>query len=166
MKKLLITILTFAFHAPLGFVNAMSPRPALFLANILEPETNEGSRSYKLDAALATRHLLHKAGTDSEHITPCTANAIPIGTVPDEGDAAELDIEVKLLGSHKRTMIMIASEAIAANVAVFTAAGGKIQDLPAGAGTYYQVGYSLTAGTADGSPMEIQHCAPIKTVVP
>lgn len=165
MKTLLVTLLTFLFHAPLGFLNAFSGRQALFLANIGET-TNEGSKSFKTDAAIATRHLLYKKGSDADHIAVCGASDIPIGTVPDEADAAEIDIEVCLLGIHSCTRLMIASEAIAMGVAVYTAANGKIQDLPAGAGTYYQVGYALTAAAADGDKVEVQHCAPIKLVVP
>ena len=166
MHKALLTILTFLFHAPLGFVNACSARPALFLANAAGAETtNECSRSFKTDAVIATRHLLFKPGSDSEHIVVGTAAAAPIGTCPDEADAAEIDVEVTLLGIHERTLIMVASGVIAADADVYTDAAGKVQTEPTVAGTYFRVGRALTAAAADGDRIEVQHHKPIKVVV-
>lgn len=136
-----------------------------YFANVAEG-THCGSISKKADAVNATRHLLVKFGTDADHYAICGANAIPLGTVPDEADAIEDLNQILLLGVTDETVLMIASEAIAVGVAVYTAANGKIQDLPAGAGTYYHVGYALTASAADGDKIEVQHCAPIKTVIP
>jgi len=166
MNKLLLTILTFCFHAPLGFVNALRAKPALFLANASGSETtNKDSRSFKTDAAITTRHLLYKPGSDSEHILVNTAAVCPLGTVPDEADAAEIDIEVRLLGIYDGTLIMVASGVIAADVDVYTDAAGKVQAEPTGAGTFWRVGKSLTAAAADGDRIEVQHHKPIKVVV-
>ena len=82
----------------------------------------------------------------------------------DEASAAEEEVSVNILGSTGRTLLMVASEDITVGEAVFAAASGKIQDLPAGAGTYYQVGFAMNAAAADGL-VEVQPCAPIKTVV-
>jgi len=149
-----------ALHAR-GFIR--TPR-ILRLANIGEG-THCGSISKKADAAIATRNLLVKFGSDGDHVAACGANDIPLGPVDDEAEAAEDFINVRLLGVDGMTQLMVASEAITAGEAVFTAANGKVQDLPGGAGTYYQVGYALTAAGADGDVIEVQHCAPIKTVV-
>ena len=70
--------------------------------------------------------------------------------MPDDApDAAEYPTAVELLGVTRKTRPMIASEAITAGQAVFTAASGKVQDLPVASGTYYQVGTALTAAAAD-----------------
>lgn len=127
--------------------------------------THAGTLTKKTDAAIATRNLLVKFGSDANHIAACGASDIPLGVCDDEASAAETDINVELLGISKRTLLMVANEAITAGEAVYTAASGKVQDLPAGAGTYYKVGHALTAAGADGDVIEVQHCAPIATVV-
>lgn len=126
--------------------------------------THEKAIGRFTDAAIATRYLLFKKGSDADHIAVCGAADVPLGTVADEATAAEQRVHVNLLGKGP-TKKMVASEAIAAGVEVFTAAGGKIQDLPAGAGTYRCVGVSVTAAAADGDVIEVNDCAPIKTVV-
>ncbi len=138
-----------------GFISAI---------NIAEG-TNKNAKTYKADAAVGTRFLLAKIGTDQNHSAACGASDIPIGTMTDEAAAAEDLVAVELLGISNRTLLMVASEVITAGEAVYTAAGGKVQDLPAGAGTYYKVGHALTASAADGDLIEVQHCAPIATVV-
>jgi hypothetical protein len=127
--------------------------------------THKNAKTYKADAAVATRFLLAKIGSDAGHSAACGANDIPIGVITDEAAAAEDLVAVELLGISNRTLLMVASEAITAGEAVYTAAGGKVQDLPAGAGTYHKVGHALTAAAADGDLIEVQHCAPIATVV-
>lgn len=164
MNRFLTVLITFLFHAPLGFVNALSARPALFLANGSET-TNKDSRSFKTDAVISTRHLLYKPGSDSEHIVVNTAAVCPLGTVPDEADAAEIDIEVRLLGIYDGTLIMVASGVITADAEVYTDAAGKVQAEPTVAGTYFRVGKALTAAAADGDRIEVQHHKPIKVVV-
>lgn len=134
------------------------------MANIGEG-THEGSITRKADAALA-KHLLVKAGTDANHVAVCGAGDVPYGPVDDEADAAEDIINVLLLGSAKQTVKCVAVEGITAGELVFTAAGGKVQDEPAGAGTYYQVGVALTTVTTDGDIIEVDPVGPIKFVVP
>jgi hypothetical protein len=127
--------------------------------------THQNAKTYKADAAVTTRYLMAKIGTDAAHSAACGASDIPIGVMQDEAGAAEDLVAVELLGISNRTLLMVASEAITAGEAVYTAAGGKVQDLPAGAGTYHKVGHALTAAAADGDLIEVQHCAPIATVV-
>lgn len=130
--------------------------------------THEGAKSYLADAAITVRHLLYAIGSSARHIAVCAANAIPIGTVSDEVATADIAADpkaVELLGISSRTMLMVAAEEIVVGEAVFTAAGGKIQDLPTAGGTYYQVGYALTAASGDGVLCEVLHHAPIARVV-
>jgi hypothetical protein len=140
-------------------------RSSLIGAVNIAEGTHKNAKPYKADAAVATRYLLAKIGSDADHSAACGASDIPIGFMQDEAAAAEDLIAVELLGISNRTLLGVASEAITAGEAVYTAAGGKLQDLPAGAGTYYKVGHALTAAGADGDLIEIQHCAPIATVV-
>lgn len=117
------------------------------------------------DAALTTRHLLVKRGSDAAHFAACGASDKPLGICQDEPDAAEVAANVALLGAISGTVRMVGSEAIAVDADVYTAASGKVQDLPAGAGTYYRVGRAFTACSADGDTFEVVPCLPTATIV-
>ncbi len=137
----------------------------LHLANIAEG-THVKSIAFYTDAAVATRHLLFKAGSDSRHIAVCAlATDQPFCTLPDEASAAEELVQGELLGIGVETRLMVAVEAIAADVDVFTAAGGKVQDLPATAANVWKVGRSKTAAAADGDKIEIIPCTPTRVCV-
>jgi hypothetical protein len=154
MKKL-IEILRRMFSAPPAFVA---------LANVAEG-THEDGKTYLADAAQTSRNLLVKQGTDATHVAVCGASDDPIGIAEDEAAAAEDPMAVQPLGAMKRTGRMVGSEAIAVNARVFTAASGKVQDLPAVNGTYYLVGRALTACGGDGEEFEVDPCFPVATVV-
>ena len=131
--------------------------------------THDGVITRLPDAEISTRHLLYKVGSDADHIAVAGAADVPFGTVADECTAAELAtgnhyLNVSLLG-HGGTKRMVGSEAITAGEQVFTAASGKVQDLPGSAGTYYLVGTAITAAAADGDVLEVQSCVPVKTVI-
>jgi len=130
-------------------------------ANIAEG-THAGSISRKADAA-ASEYLLVKKGSDADHVAVCGVADVPIGVLASVPTAAEDDVTVNLLGCAPSTRIMIASEAIAAGVEVYTAAAGKIQDATTSV-TYYKVGVSLTAAGAN-EEIEVDPCNPIKVVV-
>lgn len=108
-------------------------------------------------------------GTDIGEVNVCGASGIPIGVAyiegSDESMVADDLVTVHRFASGEPCWV-IANEAITRGEAVFTAASGKVQDLPASAGTYYQVGYALTASAADGDLIQISPCSPLKTVVP
>lgn len=127
--------------------------------------THAGAVTRKADAAIATRYLIGKYGSDADHIAIGTASAAPMGVITDEAAAAEDIVAVELLGVSARTLLMVASAAISADTDVYTAANGKVQELPAAAGTYYKVGRTLTASGADGDQIEVAHCHPLATVV-
>lgn len=162
---LLIALITLA--APAVFARFGKRSTHGVAVNVGEVENDAGVKAFTPAAVITTRNLLHKIGASATESAICGANDIPIGAIEDEVATDEVGESrtVKLLGIYPRTMKMVASEAISAGAAVFTAANGKVQDLPAGAGTYYQVGYALTAAAADGRIIEVQHHAPIKTVV-
>ena len=124
----------------------------------------DGKVPFVAEEAFATRHLLAKKGTGATQILNGTANAKPWGTCLDEPGAGD-GATVAVLGSVRGTLLMRASEAIAVGADVYTAAAGKVQDLPAGAGTYYKVGVAITAAAADGDLFEVAPCSPVATVV-
>lgn len=117
-------------------------------ANIAEGR-HADSVTKKTDAAITTRHLLYKVGSDADHIAVAGASDQPIGTVADEATAAEQYVTVDLLGKGS-TKRMVASEAINAGARVFAAASGKI----AGSGTVL-VGVALTAAGGDNDVIEV-----------
>lgn len=127
--------------------------------------THVGNVTRKTDAAITTRNLLGKVGSDEDHIAVAGANDQPIGVITDEAAAAEEVVNVALLGAADATRKVVAAEAIAAGADVYPAANGKVQDTPAGAGTYYKIGVALCAAAADGDPIEIMPCVGQKLVV-
>lgn len=134
--------------------------------NIAEGTHEGGLLTKKADAALATRFLLVKFGSDVDHIAVNGANDRPLGVARDEAAAAEDLLTVGLLGVASETRRCVASEAIALTDELYTAANGKVQNLPAGAGTYYKVGRPLQAAAADGDVIEFEPCYPTAVVVP
>jgi hypothetical protein len=134
------------------------------LANIAEG-THEDSITKLADAALTTRFLVVKVGTDIDHIAACGANDDPLGICTDEPSAAEREVNVDLLGTAKSTRKAVASEAITAGDRIFTAAAGKVSDLSAVAGTYYCIGRALQAAAVDGDVIEFEPCFPIAVTV-
>lgn len=133
-------------------------------ANIAEG-THNGILNKRATAPITTRHLLMKFGATADLIAVNGANDYPLGPCPDEAEAANDIVPVHLLGVHPETQLGVASEAIAAGGEVYTAAGGKLQDLPVAAGTYYKVGLALTAAGADEDVLEYAPCTPVETVV-
>ena len=123
-------------------------RHELVLCNIGEG-THEGSLTRLADAAITTRHLLVKIGSDEDHIAVCGASDCPLGSCSDEPSAAERPVNVNLFGCALSTMLVVAAESITAGEEVYTAADGKVQDLPTDAGTYYRVGMALKAASTD-----------------
>lgn len=121
-------------------------------ANIAEG-THADSLTKLTDAAITTRHLLYKVGSDANHIAVSGATDIPLGTVADEATAAEEYVAVDLLGKGP-TKRMVASEAMATTgVNVFAAASGKI----ALTGSV-KVGVLLQTAGADGDVVEVADC--------
>lgn len=150
----------------LGATIAASPfRGCTPLVNIAEG-THEGSLTKKADAAITTRYLLVKFGTDVNHVAINTDGDKPLGVCTDEAAAAEDLVAVEPMELALRSQLMVASEIIALDADVFTADDGKVQNEPAVAGTYYKVGRAITAAGADGDVIEVLPCAPVALVVP
>jgi len=116
------------------------------------------------DVAIAARHLLWQQGAGAGTVALGAAAAIPLGTIDNIETGTALRQSILLLGKGA-TKKMVASEAITAGEAVYTAANGKVQDLPTAAGTYYLVGTAVTASTADDQIIEVRDIAPVKVVI-
>lgn len=116
------------------------------------------------DSALAVRGLLVKAGSDAQHVAVCGANNVPLAVVDDDTIAIGNEVNPLLLG-RGNTKILVVTEAVAIGDALYTAAGGKVSKLSAVAGTYYLVGYALTATSAADQHVEVNDKVPHKVVV-
>lgn len=152
MKRILAQIFGYRFKGMLS------------LANIAEG-THEDGITKLSDASIASRFRLVKFGSDADHIALNGENDMPLGVCTDEPGAAEVPADVKFLGQANSTRTMVAIEAIAVNVEVFTANNGKIQNEPTVAGTYYKVGKTLTPAAANNDEIEVESCYPVKFVV-
>ncbi len=150
--------------ALLACVAELRHRKAICLANIAAG-THAKSVTRLTDAAVTIRYLLAKAGSDTNHVGICGETDCPLGVMTDEASAAEVKLGVELLGVTDRTLLMVASEAIAVGADVYAAASGKVQDEPAVAGTYYKVGRAVRAAAANLDEIEVQAHAPVKMVV-
>lgn len=135
--------------------------------NVGEGTHESGCVTRRADAVISTRHLLVKIGSDAAHIAVTAAvTDIPLGVVPDEAEAIEDPVHVRLLGCSPGTVKMVANAEITAGALVTVgAAGGKVAPLPAGAGTYYIVGRALTYASGDGAELEVAPCFPTQRVV-
>ena len=127
--------------------------------------SHAGNITKDAEVIIGTRNLLGKLGTAVNQVDICTTADEPLGVITDEAAAAGDPVNVALFGSAGSTHLMVASEAITAGAKVYTAAAGKVQNEPAVAGTYYQVGKALEAATADGDVIEIDAQEPIRVVV-
>ena len=127
----------------------------VLLANIAEGIYPTGNITKKADAAVSTKYLLCKIGSDADHIATCGSADTPIGVMTDEAEAAEDLLNVFLLGSGAGTTKMIASAAILQGALLEPAANGKVQTLGGGVGTHHVVGKALNAASADGDVIEV-----------
>lgn len=148
----------------LGVGNLKRPRVLLF-GNIAEGCHPEGRIGKLSDAAITSRYLLGKAGSDADHVAVCGASDVPLCIIEDEASAAELPISTARLGATDGTSKMVASEAIAVHARLVPAASGQVKALPAAAGTYWVVGRAEAAAAAAGDEFEVTPCFPHQVTV-
>jgi len=134
----------------------------LVACNIAEG-MHDGGRITKLaGAAIASRYLLVKKGADTAHVVVCSAiTDRPMGTCDDEAAAAEDPVNVNLLGGADRTLLMVASGAIASGTRLATTATGKVQ---AAVATQYPIGIAMTDSAADGDLIEVDPINPAAVI--
>ena len=140
-------------------------RQPIAFANIAEG-THGGNTTKKTDAAITTRFLFGKKGSDDDHIIPCTASTdIPLGVITDEAAAAEELVNVGLFGSSSETRRITLSGTVVVGDFLVTDSTGKGQKLPVSTGTYYIVGRALQAGVS-GDVIEFDPVTAVQRVVP
>ena len=161
LKLLLGCLISAAFSLGLA-----DPPTRMRLNHLTDGKHREGKPGYLLsDAGLATRYLLVKRGSDANHFALCGAADCPLGPCFDQPAAAELEATIGLLGALEGTVPVIGSEAITVDQDIYTAAGGKVQNTPAVAGTYWRIGRSFTACDGDGDEFYIVPCFPQKVII-
>jgi hypothetical protein len=111
------------------------------------------TRAFIAGTDLAAK-LLVKLSTLAVIANTAAATDDPIG-VTEVNVLSGNPVAINFIGMPDDSVELTASGAFAAGVDVFAAAGGKVQALPVGAGTYRRVGKSLEAATADGDIVEI-----------
>lgn len=133
-------------------------RPRCEFANIAEGTRPTGNKTYLADAAIATRYLCVKLGSDLNHIAVCSAiTDNPIGICSDEPAAAEDECNVQLLGAASGTLRVVSGAAITVGQYVATMANGKVQPAVT---TQFVIGRALNgAGGAD----EIVEIDPVRS---
>jgi hypothetical protein len=137
-------------------------RDLIALANIAEGTHGDGNITKKADAAMATRNVLVKIGSDIDHVAVTTAcTEIPLGVCNDEAAAAEDNVNIQLLGQKPGT-ILIVGTATAGDL-LEAAANGKAVTLTGGAGAHYIIGRALNTATDD--LIEVAHCLPVLRTV-
>ena len=134
----------------------------LVACNIAEGTHGGGQITRFTDAAITTRFLLVKKGSDANHIAVCSAiTDRPLGVCTDEAAAAEEPVNVALLGSSKSTLKVVAAGALTAGTRVAVTAAGKVQTAVA---TQYPIGITLTDAGADGDIIEIDPINPAAVI--
>lgn len=110
-------------------------------------------RTFTAGAAFLVFALVKlSSGKVIENTATATDDPIGVAVLP---AAADGDLVTVRLINGPGTFEMIAAGAITADADVYAAADGKIQALPAGAGTYRRIGKALEAATADGDIIEV-----------
>ena len=105
--------------------------------------------------------FLHKSATNSKPVSVYIMVVYNTATATDDPVGCSL-LNVKS-GENQSvdpinrggTIEMTAAGAISVDAEVYAAADGKVQALPAGAGTYRRIGLAIEAATADGDIIEV-----------
>lgn len=118
------------------------------------------------EAAHSANLVVKRGGTGAGYYDVCGASDAPIGFVEDTAESTTLTRTRSIFNwLFRRPVVLTASEAIAQDALVYTAANGKVQDEPATAGTYYLVGKASTAAAGDGKKLVVTPLPPVKLVV-
>lgn len=110
--------------------------------------------TFTAGAAISNKRLVALVVADGEVIHATEAYSTPVIGVADYAVADAELVAVRTL-SEDGTLEVTASGAITAGDAVYCDDAGKIQALPAAAGTYCRVGFAIEAATADGDIVEV-----------
>jgi hypothetical protein len=142
-------------------------RGDMLFANFNSSEHLEGRITYTADNAFtdagqqAGRFLVAKIGTDAAHIDLCGATDKPHGICTDAPAAGDVG-SVSVLGAARGTLRGIAAVAIAVDDPLYTAASGRITNVPVN-GCYF-IGKAVSTASAAGDDFEFTPIKPIRVV--
>ncbi len=117
-----------------------------------------------LEAAVATRHLLLRAGVAARSALLGTVANRPLGFAEDTGAIGDA-ISFYPLDFGKRTVLGISAAAIVSGAQLTAAASGEVITTPGAAGTYWVVGTAWGDASAAHEEIEIIPCTPFQVVV-
>ena len=117
--------------------------------------------------AINQRNLVCNFDSNSTYgIVPLAlASTYPHCVCSDTAAGAGEEVHVRLICGSERTCELVAAASIAAGAPIYTVPNGKVQRLPSSAGTYWQIGFAVTAAAANNSVLRAVLCVPRKTVV-
>jgi hypothetical protein len=158
LHTILMLILSILFAPFVAFARAFARPPGGLTACNTAGLTDGGIITRTPSTAFTVPNLVAGVGTTAGiHIAPCAATGVvPLGFVPDTGAVGEATAVQTGLGG---VVLGVASAAIAADVLVYTATGGKLSST-GGTGKYL-MGRSLKAAAADGDELPIIPCFPV-----
>jgi hypothetical protein len=150
-----------ALRARLAIVLASGRKHLVAAINaVTNVGTHQGGRFTATASGTVTEKKLVKLSAAG---TVAANDGVPIGVaMATEGDGFEVGVQA--LGGADRTVVVVASAAVAVN-AILIADGEKVKTLPVAGGTYYIVGTAITAASADNDELEMAPCSPVKIVV-
>ena len=158
MKLILLALAVLFVVALVAFMARSLAIGGHRLAAINSAGSHFGPVTRFAETAFGVPHLVAGKGTTAgKQVVPCAATGVvPVGFAEDEAAVGEA---VAIEMCYGRTVQAVASAAIAADVDVYTAAGGKLS-ATGGAGKYL-MGRSTTAAGADGDEFELVPCKPV-----
>jgi hypothetical protein len=133
----------------------------LILSNVAEG-THAGNITKVAAGPITQKYLLCKLDGETGNVSIASASDQPIGIATDEAEANDF-VNIALLGACDTVKMTVASN-VGAGAIIVADANGKVQELPAATGTYYQVGIALAKADANGI-VECVSCLPIKHVI-
>ena len=122
------------------------------------------------DAAIGTRYLFAKPGTDADHAAVAGHTDIPYGIFQDTTlgvggmDDLTMPVAIRTLGAASETRRIALNSTVALGDYLVADDGGYAKTLPTASGTYYICGRALMAGVA-GDTIEMDPCLPTQRVV-
>lgn len=120
-------LLPVGIHRLVGWLPGSQFSPDVQFANIGEGTFEHGIKSFIPDATAASRYLLYKRGSDSDHCAVCGAGDDPLGPSDDQADTSTgVKIAVKLLGAYRGTTRVVTDGTVANGNYVKCAANGQV----------------------------------------
>ena len=155
-----------------GADEVMDEMEQMVFANIGEGVHGDvnGGFSKLPDAAIATRYLFAKPGSDADHAAIAGHTDIPYGIFQDTtlqvggADDLTLPVAVRPMGAASSTRLVAINSTVALGDFLVPDDNGYAKTLPGASGTYYICGRALQAGQA-GDTIEMDPCVPVQRVI-